>query len=845
MKLIRLHVENFGKLQNLEYTFENGLNVLLQENGWGKSTLAAFIKAMFYGMPASSKQSLDENERKKYMPWQGGAYGGSLEFSTAAGKYRIERFFGAKESGDSFTLYDLATNCESRRYSSNVGVELFGIDADGFARTVYLSQHAVVAKGDNNSITAKLGDLLDDVDDIGSFDDAMAALDKRRKYYKMTGERGRIADIEREIARLGAQIEQLTRTEDMMRQKETEKAVLAERIKEVTVSVDEVRSLLRRAGVARERAALIAQKERMQKELSGLEASARSLDACLKGKHPSPEEIDKKRTVLSEIYTARARVSEIASITAQTEKYEILKSDFGGTLPGREDLAAMLAENLELQNIAHREAGLNAPATSSATRRFAHKAPPLEADIKSLLDALAVTEAAQAAKREQKGSGKRTPAIICLVLAVAAAIAALAITPLLFGVAAVFGILSLIFFLRKEEETLNNSALCTLHSARSDACEMLSFYGFPTDGNLRDSLTELSLLSRQWREESEAEQKRVRALQALRAKKQQILRGLQEKFRALEIILPPKNDYRDDIEALRRDVARITRAAAETEQRTRRRDAAIAEQKRLQAELTPFLRYFDPEGTMKPAECLDRVQEWETEYRRLSRRIPQLREELTSFISEKGLSNQAEMADASVFDVDALTARERALQKELSELQSRQAELTSHIARLATDAERLPEVEATVRALEEELLVSRANNATIANTVQFLEEAKSGLSTRYIVDMQNSFSAFLQTLMDKDAPESVMDTSFKVKLRESGKTQHPESLSQGWRDAVQFCVRLSLADALYAEGEKPPIILDDPFVNLDERRLEAAKRLLVALSGKYQILYLVCHAERR
>ena len=843
MKLIRLHVENFGKLQNFEYSFENGLNVLLQENGWGKSTLAAFIKAMLYGMPASSKQSLDENERKKYMPWQGGAYGGSLEFSTATGKYRIERFFGAKESGDSFTLYDLATNCESRRYSSNVGAELLGIDADGFARTVYLSQHAVIAKGDNNSITAKLSDLLDDVDDIGSFDDAMAALDKRRKYYKMTGERGRIADIEREISSLRAQIEQLTRTEDMMHQKEAEKTVLAERIKEASATIDGVRAALRRAGVARERAVLMAQKERMQKELSTLEASACSLDACLKGKHPSPEEIDKKRTVLSEIYTARARANEIASIATQTEKYEILKPDFGGTLPGREDFAAMLAENLELQNIAHREASLGASATSVATRRFAHKAPPLEADIKSLLDALTAEEAAQTTKRAQKGSGQRIPAIICLILAVAASIAAFAITPILLGVTAVLGILSAVFFLKKDAQ--EDSASNAQNAARSAAQEMLSDYGFSTNGNLRDSLTELSLLARQWREESEAEQKRARTLQALRAKKQQILRGLQEKFRALEIILPPKNDYRDDIEALRRDVARITRATAETEQRTRRHEAALAEQKRLQAELTPFLRYFDPDGKMKPAECLDRVQEWETEYRRLSRRIPQLREELTNFIAEKGLSHQTETTDAFLLDVDALTARERSLQKELSELQSRQAELTSHIARLATDAERLPEIEATVRALEEELLVSRANSATIANTAQFLEEAKSGLSTRYLVDMQNSFSAFLQTLMEKDAPESVMDTSFKVKLRESGKTQHPESLSQGWRDAVQFCVRLSLADALYAEGEKPPIILDDPFVNLDERRLEAAKRLLVSLSQKYQILYLVCHAERR
>ena len=844
MKLIRLHVENFGKLQNFDFSFEKGLNVLLQENGWGKSTLAAFIKAMFYGMPASSKQSLDENERKKYMPWQGGAYGGSLEFSTATGKYRIERFFGAKESGDSFALYDLATNCESQRYSARIGEELFGIDADGFARTVYLSQHAVIARGDNNSITAKRGDLLDDVDDIGSFDDAMAALDKRRRYYKMTGERGRIADIEREIASLRAQIEQLSRTEETMRQKEAELSVLGERMKESTASIEEVRSTLRRAGIVRERAVLIAQKEKMQKELSTLEESARVLDVRMKGKHPTSEEIEGKRHLLNSIYEARARVNEIMSISVQAEKYEILSPDFAGTLPSREELAAMLSANLELQNISHREAGLSAPSESAAARHFARVAPPTEEEIKSLSDALAAEEAARSAQSEQKGSSKRTPAIICLILAVAALIATFALTPVWLAAAVVWGIISLVLFLQKEK-TRDNSALCTLHSALPDAREMLSRYAFPTEGNLRDSLTELSLLSRQWREGQAAEQKRIKSLQALRVQKQQILRGLQEKFRTWDIVLPPKNDYRDDIEALRRDVVRITRAAAEAEQRNRRREAAVAEQKRLQAEFTPFLRHFDPEGKMKPAECLDRVQEWETEYRRLARRIPQLREEITRFVSEKGISASAEQANTTLPDLDVLTARERTMQKELAEMQSRGVELKSHIGRLSADVERLPEIDATIRTLEEELALARANSATIANTAQFLEEAKTGLSTRYLADMQNSFSSLLQTLMDGNTPESVIDTSFKVKLREGGKTQHPESLSQGWRDAVQFCVRLSLAEALYAEGEKPPIILDDPFVNLDERRLEAAKRLLLSLSNKYQILYLVCHAERR
>ena len=842
MKLIRLHVENFGKLQNFDFSFEEGLNILLEENGWGKSTLAAFIKAMFYGMPASSKQSLDENERKKYTPWQGGAYGGSLEFSTVSGKYRIERFFGAKESGDSFALYDLATNCESHRYSQRIGEELFGIDADGFARTVFLSQHAVVAKGDNNTITAKLGNLLDDVDDIGSFDDAMAALEKRRKYYKMTGERGRIADIEREIANARSQIEQLCRTEEMMRQKEGELAILSDRSKEVGASIEEVRATLRRAGLVRERAAHLAQKARMQKELSALEDSARSLDARMRGKHPTPTELEEKRRLLDGIRDARARVNEIASLSAQIEKYEILKSDFAGALPTKEDFATMLSANLELQNLCHREAGLNNPTENAATRHFARTNPPTEGEIKGILDALSAQEVARAQKREQKGSGKYIPAIVCLALAIFSLVAGFFV-PILFALAGVFGIVSLLLFLKKDskDEVDEKAELPTELAAR----DMLSRYGISTEGNLRDRLTELSVLSRQWREEMAAEQKKAKALSALHAQKQQLLREVQEKFRTWEIVLPPKNDYRDDIEALRRDVSRISRATAETEQRNRRRDAALAEQKRLQAELTPFLRHFDPEGTMKATECLDRIQEWETEYRRLSSRIPQLRKELSCFVAEKGLDAQIQEEHITLPDVDALTSRERTLQAELTEIQRRQVEIKSHIGRLATDAERLPEVEAAVRTLEEELATARANSNTIANTAQFLEEAKTGLSTRYLADMQTSFSSLLKTLMDQNAPESVMDTSFKVKLREGGKTQHPESLSQGWRDAVQFCVRLSLAEALYAEGEVPPIILDDPFVNLDERRLEAAKRLLVVLAKKYQIFYLVCHAERR
>ena len=48
MKIKELYVAGFGKLKDLKMTFDDGLNVIVRDNGFGKTTLCAFIKAMFY-----------------------------------------------------------------------------------------------------------------------------------------------------------------------------------------------------------------------------------------------------------------------------------------------------------------------------------------------------------------------------------------------------------------------------------------------------------------------------------------------------------------------------------------------------------------------------------------------------------------------------------------------------------------------------------------------------------------------------------------------------------------------------------------------------------------------------
>ena len=186
MKLISCHIENFGKLRDFTYYFEDGLSVLFAENGWGKSTFAAFLKVMFYGFDGDNRRSEDGNERLRYRPWGGGVYGGSVTWSRGEKTYRMLRTFGTRRKEDTFALYDEEIGLPSSDFSENTGEELFGIDRDCFRRTVFWSQgdHETSA---TTSIQAKIGGLPAQQDDLPAYDDAVKRL--RREMERLRPDR--------------------------------------------------------------------------------------------------------------------------------------------------------------------------------------------------------------------------------------------------------------------------------------------------------------------------------------------------------------------------------------------------------------------------------------------------------------------------------------------------------------------------------------------------------------------------------------------------------------------------------------------------------------------------------
>jgi DNA repair exonuclease SbcCD ATPase subunit len=68
------------------------------------------------------------------------------------------------------------------------------------------------------------------------------------------------------------------------------------------------------------------------------------------------------------------------------------------------------------------------------------------------------------------------------------------------------------------------------------------------------------------------------------------------------------------------------------------------------------------------------------------------------------------------------------------------------------------------------------------------------------------------------------------------------SLSQGTLDVVYLAARLGLV-RLVTGDRRPPLVFDDPFVTLDDRRAARAFELLRSLAGDFQVIYLTTSAR--
>ena len=211
MNIIACNIRGFGCFVGEQFDFSEGLNCFLEDNGYGKTTMAAFLRVMFYGFKNESKKT--DKERDNRQPWYGTEYGGSIDFEYDQKKYRIERRFGKKAADDELNVYDLETLTLSKDFTDPIGLDLFGVDAETFERTVYVSDKDI-STFISDGVHAKIGDLVDDTVDVNRYTDAVDLLNSESNHLSETRKSGKLYEIKNRITELSQDVKLLDSIEE-------------------------------------------------------------------------------------------------------------------------------------------------------------------------------------------------------------------------------------------------------------------------------------------------------------------------------------------------------------------------------------------------------------------------------------------------------------------------------------------------------------------------------------------------------------------------------------------------------------------------------------------------------
>lgn len=152
MKIEKINIKKFGKLENKEISFKSGMNLIVGDNESGKSTLMQFIFSIFFDFYKYKRNGIKEADI--WRPWDDTVFMGSITYSLDNNaKYTIERDFNKRNP----VVYDQNFKDISKLYLKNkssmeILEEQINIDEDIFKNTVLSKQNLMVLEDDAKNI---------------------------------------------------------------------------------------------------------------------------------------------------------------------------------------------------------------------------------------------------------------------------------------------------------------------------------------------------------------------------------------------------------------------------------------------------------------------------------------------------------------------------------------------------------------------------------------------------------------------------------------------------------------------------------------------------------------------
>lgn len=246
MKIKKLRINGFGKLENKEINFTDGINIVNGKNESGKSTLLKFITAMFYGV-SKNKNGKTIPDFDRYTPWSESEYSGKISYQLDNGEeYEVYREFKKKSpiiynsnKDDISKLYQIDKSKENLFFT-----EQTGITEDNFLATCVSEQENVkLSNSMKNTVIQKLSNIVATGDENISYQKAIDKINKKQLEnigsQRSTGRP--INKVEEEIDKLEAEKKEIEIYKDKKYQVEEKRNTLKDDLEDNEAIIDLLR----------------------------------------------------------------------------------------------------------------------------------------------------------------------------------------------------------------------------------------------------------------------------------------------------------------------------------------------------------------------------------------------------------------------------------------------------------------------------------------------------------------------------------------------------------------------------------------------------------------------------
>lgn len=811
MKITKIDIKGFGKFENAVFLPEPGLNIFYGANEAGKSTIQAFIKAMFYGLKSGRRTKEGAvNERKRFKPWFGKAFGGMLEYRLDNGlKYTVGRNF----ENNTLTVYDEFSNNITGEFPADkeaiakFAEQHLGLSGSVFERTVFLGQMQSAVNREGRKILAeRLINLKESGDEQVSFKAAVNAL-KQALITHVGSER----TTTRPINLLNGQLQEALEDEKKARELHKMSAETFRELEKTQKEAGEYKEQLNQ--LVRIRSEL-----HKNEEIRILYVNHKKLIECL-------EQI---KQIESKIKETEERKEHLA------RELEDLKGFADFT---RDDADRMIEDNIrykmllnEKEELIQSENATDDKITATETELVQYSLFNREGHrIQEALETVLKhdnTDLNAGVSENGKLSAKKKMSAVCIFLSII--------------------LLPAIVFLRAGIPELYHKALI--------ACDVLFFLVSvlfwallkrktnrirTQKGDMQD-FQNLKQLLKEWMEEADVAN--IHDLVRLKSMYDSKLITLAELRSGKEDLEKDRIDLEIQLEGVRTVILnRLKKACLCENEDTFDENDITSWKKGIERYMLVFPMYESMEKEMASF-----VEKAENIYRHAGLILGvdiRNREQMEKAIEELNdrLGDQQPVAENESPGLSVIDEKIEELRNKINDCDLRISALTSRLENVP-DEETLQKAFEKVQVLKEEKenLLSLGKAMEIAISV--LTEASVAIQRDYVPGLSRELNSYLSVITGGLYDNVMADDNLNLNVLPGEATERilPEQLSSGTIDQVYMALRLAVVRLIEKDSETVPLFFDEPFSQYDEERTENALRLLIKESRHRQIFIFTC-----